>query len=145
MLEFVRDRAQCREDTPLQRPLSRRRLWVLTAVGICAVRRVCLSQMCVARPESTTSFHRIFSFADTANNYLKTLKKGALVYVEASFELRDAVTEAGQPPASKQVFCRHGALTQTNLVYWNSRLAETLRLLKHAMHKGDSEEVSGQP
>ncbi|KZW04186.1 hypothetical protein EXIGLDRAFT_828104 [Exidia glandulosa HHB12029] len=81
------------------------------------------------RPESTSSFHKIFSFSDGANNYIKTLRKGALVYVEANFELRETreTTENGEIlGVQRQVFCRH----------------ETLRVIKHS--KKTEGESSGE-
>jgi hypothetical protein len=50
------------------------------------------------------------SFSPAANAYLKTLEKGARVWVEANFELREP--DAGADPATLQgqrhIFLRHG-------------------------------------
>ncbi|KIM67787.1 hypothetical protein SCLCIDRAFT_1209928 [Scleroderma citrinum Foug A] len=65
-----------------------------------------------SRPEAGTSWHNIISFSPAQNNYLKTLNKGAQVYVEANFELRepdvnaDSSTSAGQ----RQIFLRHESI-----------------------------------
>lgn len=64
----------------------------------------------VARPSPTTSWHTVFSFNPTSNTFLRTVPKGAHVYVEAGYELRDADpdAEAGSPNAQRQIFLRHG-------------------------------------
>ncbi|KAF8592450.1 hypothetical protein K439DRAFT_11778 [Ramaria rubella] len=61
------------------------------------------------RPEATTSWHSVLSFNPTSNNYLKNLKKGYQVYVEASYELKDADPSADpdSPAAQRQIFLRH--------------------------------------
>ena len=42
--------------------------------------------------------------------FLRTIPKGAQVYVEAGYELRDGDpdAEAGSPNAQRQIFLRHG-------------------------------------
>ena len=63
-----------------------------------------------ARPPNTSSWHTIFSFSSPSNTFLRTIPKGAQVYVEAGYELRDADpdAEAGSPQAQRQIFLRHG-------------------------------------
>lgn len=63
-----------------------------------------------ARLPPTTSWHTIFSFNNSWNTYLRTIPKGAHVYVEAGYELREADpgAESGSPNAQRQIFLRHG-------------------------------------
>ncbi|KAF9780309.1 hypothetical protein BJ322DRAFT_329097 [Thelephora terrestris] len=78
------------------------------------------------RPSHTTSWHTIFSFSTTSNTYLRTIPKGAHVYVEAGYELREADpdAQAGSPNAQRQIFLRH----------------ENIRVLKYpSEHKGEEE------
>lgn len=62
-----------------------------------------------SRPPPATSWHTIFSFNGAANTFLRTVPKGAHVYVEAGYELRDADpdAEAGSPQSQRQIFLRH--------------------------------------
>ncbi|KAF8529944.1 hypothetical protein JB92DRAFT_551427 [Gautieria morchelliformis] len=62
-----------------------------------------------ARRDPTTSWHSVLSFNPGANNYLKNLKKGYHVYVEANYELKDAdpSADADSPAAQRQIFLRH--------------------------------------
>ncbi|KAL0580790.1 ssDNA-binding protein, mitochondrial [Marasmius crinis-equi] len=64
------------------------------------------------RPPPRTSWHRVLSFADGSNRYLKTLKKGALVYVEAGYELREPEPEAdpSSPMGQRQIFLKHESI-----------------------------------
>ena len=57
-----------------------------------------------------TTWHNIFSFHEPANNYLRTLKRGSLVYVEANFEIRQPSPDADpdSPEGQRQIFLRHG-------------------------------------
>jgi hypothetical protein len=66
------------------------------------------------------------SFNPGANNYLRTLQKGAQVYVEANFELREPLPEAdpNTPQGQRQILLRH----------------ESIRVLKHPYQP--SEETS---
>ncbi|KAI9512733.1 single-strand binding protein family-domain-containing protein [Russula earlei] len=61
------------------------------------------------RPESKTTWHTIFSFNPTANNFLRNLQKGSQVYVEANFELRepDPAADPNTPQGQRQIFLRH--------------------------------------
>jgi single-stranded DNA-binding protein len=63
-----------------------------------------------ARPEPGVTWHRILSFNNSANNYLRNLSRGSRVYVEANLEVRDPDRDAepGSPAATRQVFLRHG-------------------------------------
>lgn len=65
------------------------------------------------RRPSTATFHKILSFQDGTNRYLRTLKKGSKVFVEANFELREP--EAGADPATpqgqRQILLRHGKIS----------------------------------
>ncbi|OAX43072.1 nucleic acid-binding protein [Rhizopogon vinicolor AM-OR11-026] len=62
-----------------------------------------------ARQEAGTTWHNIISFSPAQNNYLRNLQKGAQVYVEANFELRDAdpFADPSSPQAQRQIFLRH--------------------------------------
>jgi len=62
-----------------------------------------------SRPPSSTTWHHILSFNPNSNNYLRTLPKGAHVYVEANYELREAdlAAEPQSPQAQRQIFLRH--------------------------------------
>ncbi|KAF5393714.1 hypothetical protein D9757_000306 [Collybiopsis confluens] len=62
------------------------------------------------RPPPRTSWHRVLSFQESPNRYLQTLKKGALVYVEAAYELREPEPDADPttPQGQRQIFLRHG-------------------------------------
>ncbi|EJD53640.1 hypothetical protein AURDEDRAFT_110441 [Auricularia subglabra TFB-10046 SS5] len=80
-----------------------------------------------SRAESTPSFHKIFSFSESANNYIKTVRKGALVYVEANIEIRenrDAGEDGVVGGVHRQVFCRH----------------ETMRVIQHAKRSEEHSE-----
>ncbi|KAF9076500.1 hypothetical protein BDP27DRAFT_1313439 [Rhodocollybia butyracea] len=61
------------------------------------------------RPPPKTSWHRVLSFQENSNKYLQTLKKGALVYVEAGYELREPEPDADPttPSGQRQIFLRH--------------------------------------
>ncbi|KAG1715970.1 hypothetical protein ID866_1194 [Astraeus odoratus] len=61
------------------------------------------------RQEAGTSWHHIVSFNPAQNAYLKTLSKGAQVYVEANFELREPEPNADPttPTGQRQIFLRH--------------------------------------
>ncbi|KAI0751445.1 nucleic acid-binding protein [Daedaleopsis nitida] len=62
--------------------------------------------------QPTTTWHYIFSFSPSSNNYLRTLRKGSLVYAEANFELRqpDPSADPDSPEGQKQIFLRHETL-----------------------------------
>jgi len=70
------------------------------------------------RHPSSTTWHNILSFNPSANNYLRTLQKGAHVYVEANFELREPNADAdpNTPQGQKQILLKH----------------ENIRVLRHA-------------
>ena len=61
--------------------------------------------------QPTTTWHHVLSFNPSSNTYLRTLKKGALVFAEANFELRqpDPNAEPDSPEGQRQIFLRHGA------------------------------------
>jgi len=90
----------------------------------------------VVRPPPTTSWHTVFCFNSPSNTFLRTIPKGAQVYVEAAYELRDADpdAEAGTPNAQRQIFLRHGAYLQyfpgvsTTQV---ARTSENIRVLRY--------------
>ncbi|KAL4075713.1 hypothetical protein V8B97DRAFT_148062 [Scleroderma yunnanense] len=65
-----------------------------------------------SRQEAGTSWHHILSFNPAQNNYLKTLSKGAQVYVEANFELRepDANADPSTSAGQRQIFLRHESI-----------------------------------
>jgi hypothetical protein len=62
------------------------------------------------RPDPGTTWHRILSFNQHANNYLRNLSRGSRVYVEANLEVREPTPDAtpGSPQSMRQVFLRHG-------------------------------------
>ncbi|PVG01026.1 nucleic acid-binding protein [Serendipita vermifera] len=64
------------------------------------------------RPDAGTTWHRILSFSQNQNNYLRSLQRGTRVYVEANLEVREPVAEAspGTPGSMRQVFLRHETL-----------------------------------
>jgi hypothetical protein len=68
------------------------------------------------RPDSTTTWHRVMSFSESANKYLQTLKKGSKVYVEANFELREPEPNADPttPAGQRQIFLRHEMIRLLN-------------------------------
>jgi hypothetical protein len=78
---------------------------------LCALLILLLS----ARPDAGTTWHRILSFSQNQNNYLRTLPRGARVYVEANLEVREPQQDAepGSPTSMRQVFLRHGMYTST--------------------------------
>jgi single-stranded DNA-binding protein len=66
------------------------------------------------RAAAGTSWHHVYSFHPSANNYLRTLGKGARVFVEANFEMREGAADAdgGAAQAQRQIFLRHGAYSE---------------------------------
>ncbi|KDR83449.1 hypothetical protein GALMADRAFT_219276 [Galerina marginata CBS 339.88] len=68
------------------------------------------------RRASTSTFHRIISFNEGSNNYLRTLKKGSKVYVETTFELKEpeAGADASSPQGQRQIFLRHETIRVLN-------------------------------
>jgi len=64
------------------------------------------------RQEAGTTWHHVICFNPGQTNYLRTLQKGAQVYVEANFELRDPDPSAdpSSVQAQRQIFLRHGIL-----------------------------------
>ena len=102
----------------------------------------------VARSPSTTTWHTIFSFNPGPNTFLRTIPKGAHVYVEAGFELREADpdAEAGTPNAQRQIFLKHGTYP---LHFSGVSMAEVdctsenIRVLKYPTdHRGEEEHES---
>ena len=67
----------------------------------------------LARPDPGTTWHRILSFSQHQNNFLRTLPRGTRVYVEANLEVREPQQDAepGSPTSMRQVFLRHGMYT----------------------------------
>lgn len=61
-------------------------------------------------PEWKTTWHNVLSFSPGANTYLRNLKKGSHVYVEAKYELREPDPEAppDTPQGRRQIFLKHG-------------------------------------
>ncbi|KAF8901629.1 hypothetical protein CPB84DRAFT_1729485 [Gymnopilus junonius] len=68
------------------------------------------------RRPATSTFHRVLSFNEFPNKYLRTLKKGSRVYVETSFELREPEPEAdpSTPQGQRQIFLRHESIRVLN-------------------------------
>jgi hypothetical protein len=94
------------------------------------------------RPELTTSWHTVLSFNPTANNYLKTLKRGYQVYVEAAYELRDPEPSADleSAAAQRQILLRHGKLSKVRLNIDYNLFSDTLKVLSRpATHESESE------
>ncbi|KAF9246909.1 hypothetical protein BU15DRAFT_69764 [Melanogaster broomeanus] len=75
------------------------------------------------RMESATTWHQITSFNPAQNQYLQTLNKGTLVYVEANFELREADPNANpsSPASQRQIFLRHESIRVLKLPYQQER------------------------
>ncbi|KAH7888052.1 single-strand binding protein family-domain-containing protein [Phlebopus sp. FC_14] len=65
-----------------------------------------------SRPDAAVTWHNIVSFNAPQNNYLMTLTKGSLVYVEANFELRGPQPDAdpSTPAGQRQIFLRHESI-----------------------------------
>ncbi|KZS97606.1 nucleic acid-binding protein [Sistotremastrum niveocremeum HHB9708] len=61
------------------------------------------------REEPKSSWHNILSFGPNQSNYLKSIRKGSLVYVEANYELREPDPNASpdSPEGQRQIFLRH--------------------------------------
>ncbi|KAI0676985.1 hypothetical protein C8Q78DRAFT_1073735 [Trametes maxima] len=59
--------------------------------------------------QPTTTWHHVLSFNPGANNYLRTLRRGSLVYAETNFELRqpDPNADPESPEGQRQIFLRH--------------------------------------
>ncbi|KAF4574680.1 hypothetical protein EYR40_005577 [Pleurotus pulmonarius] len=68
------------------------------------------------RMPSKSTWHRIMSFSDNANKFLRNMKKGSKVYVEANFELREPEPDAdpSTPQGQRQIFLRHENLRVLN-------------------------------
>ncbi|KZT12884.1 uncharacterized protein LAESUDRAFT_668947 [Laetiporus sulphureus 93-53] len=64
------------------------------------------------RPEPKTTWHNVLSFNPTSNAYLRTLRRGYFVYVEANFELREPDPEAppDTPQGRRQIFLKHESI-----------------------------------
>ncbi|KAI0370155.1 hypothetical protein BV20DRAFT_299857 [Pilatotrama ljubarskyi] len=62
--------------------------------------------------QPTTTWHHVLSFNPSSNNYLRTLKRGSLVYAEANFELRqpDPNADPDSPEGQRQIFLRHESI-----------------------------------
>ncbi|KAI0736112.1 single-strand binding protein family-domain-containing protein [Fomitopsis betulina] len=80
------------------------------------------------RDDPKTTWHSILSFNQNVNNYLRMLRSGSQVYVEANFELRepDPNADPDTPQGQRQIFLRH----------------ETIRVLKNAKGSGSGSESS---
>lgn len=62
------------------------------------------------RPPPVLTFHKILCFNESGIKFLSTLPKGARVYVEANYELREPEPGANSstPQGQRQIFLRHG-------------------------------------
>jgi hypothetical protein len=72
------------------------------------------------------------------NNYLKTLERGARVYVEANFELRepDASADPNTPQGQRQIFLRHGVCpVSANTNFRLMIISETIRVIGTRPHR----------
>lgn len=76
-----------------------------------------------------TTWHTVLSFNPNSNTYLQTVPKGALVYVEAAYELREPEPEADpeSPQGQRQIFLRHGEFLASILAEGSSHLTNALR------------------
>ncbi|GBE79364.1 single-strand binding protein family-domain-containing protein [Sparassis latifolia] len=65
-----------------------------------------------SRGDKTTTWHSVLSFNNSANAFLRTLKKGSQVFVEANFELRepDPSADPDTPQGQRQIFLRHESI-----------------------------------
>ena len=138
-------------DTPWPPITTLLPLLALTVVSVCSHdsdRNTPNECRNAVRPPPTTSWHTVFSFNNSSNTFLRTIPKGAHVYVEAGYELRDADpdAEAGSPNAQRQVFLRHGAYLR---YFSNAPAAQTIgpseniRVLKYPSdHRGEEEHLS---
>jgi len=77
------------------------------------------------RKPAKTTWHNILSFSPVANTYLKSLEKGARVWVEANFELREPEpnSDPSTPQGQRQIFLRH----------------ESIRVVGNRPNKGEEE------
>jgi hypothetical protein len=99
----------------LLRPIIRPHLPIPTEVCEC-IWCSCIGPddlFCIARPPSSTTWHHVLSFNPVANNYLRTLPRGAHVFVEANYEVRDPdpAADSQTPQGQRQIFLRHGMLS----------------------------------
>ncbi|KAF8324430.1 uncharacterized protein EI90DRAFT_3292122 [Cantharellus anzutake] len=64
------------------------------------------------RPPPTTSWHKIISFSESQNNFLRTLVKGTLVFVEADYQSKepDRSADPTSPEAQRQILLTHAHL-----------------------------------
>lgn len=88
----------------------------------------------LVRPPATTTWHSVLSFSPGANNFLKNVRKGSRVYVEAAYEVRDPdpAADASTPQGQRQIFLRHGEYELLIVrVPSSSLLLETMRVLQH--------------
>ncbi|PAV21097.1 single-stranded dna-binding protein [Pyrrhoderma noxium] len=80
-----------------------------------------------SRPSARTSWHQIFCFTPSAFDTLRYARKGAHVYVECNYELRDPEphAEPGSPQSHRQIFLRH----------------DHFRILKNSKPASEEEEI----
>jgi len=78
------------------------------------------------RPPSKTTWHHIQSFNPNANNFLRHLQKGSVVFVEANFEVRepDPLADPSSNWGQRQILLRH----------------ESIRVLRGPVHTNDDAE-----
>ncbi|KAI9001315.1 hypothetical protein BD414DRAFT_511867 [Trametes punicea] len=62
--------------------------------------------------QPTTTWHYVLSFQPSSINYLRSLKRGSLVYAEANFELRqpDPNADPDSSEGQRQIFLRHESI-----------------------------------
>ncbi|EFI27669.1 hypothetical protein CC1G_14594 [Coprinopsis cinerea okayama7 len=65
---------------------------------------------------TASNFHRVLCFNEGASRYLKTLRKGSRVYVEANYEIREPEpgAEPSSPHGQRQIFLRHEMIRLLN-------------------------------
>jgi hypothetical protein len=87
----------------------------------------------LARPEAKVTWHHILSFSPGINVYLKKLEKGARVFVEANYELRepDFSADPSTPQGQRQIYLRHGIDNPQNiaLLILTVFFLETIRVI----------------
>lgn len=100
-----------------------------------------------ARPSARTSWHQIFCFTPSAFDTLRYARKGAHVYVECNYELRDPEphAEPGSPQSHRQIFLRHGefiffvCLEEAQFI--NRYDLDHFRILKNSKPASEEEEI----
>lgn len=66
--------------------------------------------------QPTVTWHKIFSFNESPNQYLRTLRKGCRVYVEATYDVREPEPNADPKSfqSQRQILLRHESIRVLN-------------------------------